>query len=438
MSVPGKSGTGNPLLVLLQFCSNIPAGQRMDLDGNGSFDGYAIDSDRNGLLDGFDREGDGIRNFGLSESTCGTLSLDLNNDGEADFLFLRGSNRLIAPDGRISFFRDLNGDGAADALDISGDSTPDRYLPRNNYYIGGNFLGSLQLTGSKTVLISPGNLFDVMGILVLDYIYAGELNSRIGKYTLEGASIAYVTGGNARTDGVTSPDGTQVYLASFATQTVNSLAEDMSAVTPIAGQSSVQGSADGTGTAATLYAPWGITGDGINLYWTEQGNSTVRKHEITSGKVTTIAGSPGLTGTDDGIGSAARFNNPTGITTDGEYLYVSDTGNNTMRRISLADYSVITLTGSPVLNGFQDGYGLNARINLSTALATDGSFVYFVDMYNNAIRRINLKTRYVDTVSTGWSFATGPYGTGWGSGLAAARGALYATDRGAGTLTRIR
>ena len=73
-----------------------------------------------------------------------------------------------------------------------------------------------------------------------------------------------------------------------------------------------------------------ITIDGTNLYVTDSWNETIRKVVISTGIVTTLAGSAGLSGSTDGTGSAARFNYPYGITTDGANLYVVDSN---IRRI---------------------------------------------------------------------------------------------------------
>jgi hypothetical protein len=106
------------------------------------------------------------------------------------------------------------------------------------------------------------------------------------------------------------------------------------AVTTLAGSAGSSGSTDGTGTAARFNNPSGITSDGSNLYVADSGNNTVRKVVIASGVVTTLAGTAGSYGSTDGTGTAARFNNPSDIITDGTNLYIADFGNNTIRKIS--------------------------------------------------------------------------------------------------------
>jgi DNA-binding beta-propeller fold protein YncE len=70
----------------------------------------------------------------------------------------------------------------------------------------------------------------------------------------------------------------------------------------------------------------GITSDGTSLYVSDT-NSTIRRIDIASAEVTTLAGSADSRGSADGTGSAARFDTPSGITSDGTSLYIARSGN---------------------------------------------------------------------------------------------------------------
>jgi hypothetical protein len=63
-------------------------------------------------------------------------------------------------------------------------------------------------------------------------------------------------------------------------------------------------------------------------------NHLIRKIVISTGAVTTVAGT-GSTGSTNGTGTSASFYHPTGITTDGTNLYVVDYGNHLIRKIVL-------------------------------------------------------------------------------------------------------
>ncbi|MBI3560977.1 MAG: hypothetical protein HY080_04590 [Gammaproteobacteria bacterium] len=100
-------------------------------------------------------------------------------------------------------------------------------------------------------------------------------------------------------------------------------------VTTLAG--GVYGAADGTSSAAQFLLPNDITTDGTNLYVSDSGNINIRQIVIATGVVTTLAG--GASGIADGTGSAAQFGYPYGITTNGKNLYMTDSGNYTIRKI---------------------------------------------------------------------------------------------------------
>ena len=73
--------------------------------------------------------------------------------------------------------------------------------------------------------------------------------------------------------------------------------------------------------------------DGTNLYVADTYNHTIRKVVISTGVVTTLAGTAGTSGTTDATGTSAKFNLPIGTTTDGTNLYVVDRYNHAIRKI---------------------------------------------------------------------------------------------------------
>jgi RHS repeat-associated protein len=169
-------------------------------------------------------------------------------------------------------------------------------------------------------------------------------------------------------------------VASFA------WAEDIPVVT-LAGMSGPKGYVDGTGNAATLGMPWGITIDAAgNLYVADKSNYVIRK-VTTGGVVSTLAGSPGVSGSTNGTGTAARFSTPMDVSVDaGGNLFVVD--GNCVRKITSGGV-VTTIAGDANLVGSLDGTGLSARFNQPNAITVDASGNLFVaDTGNRTIRKI--------------------------------------------------
>ena len=158
-------------------------------------------------------------------------------------------------------------------------------------------------------------------------------------------------------------------------------------VSTLAG-STVPGNKDGQGAAASFNHPVGVAVDASgNVYVADTYNSKIRK--ITpGGLVTTLAG--GNSGHADGQGTAASFNEPTGLAVDASgNVYVADTYNNEIRKITPSGL-VSTLAGAgPVYYGSTNGQGSAATFYQPSAIAVDGSGnLYVADANNNEIRFI--------------------------------------------------
>lgn len=166
----------------------------------------------------------------------------------------------------------------------------------------------------------------------------------------------------------------------------NSALSQTMTVTTFAG-STTAGSTDATGTSASFSSPQGVVVDASgNVYVADTNNNKIRKIS-SSGVVTTFAGS-GLTGSTDGIGTAASFNRPMGLAIDASgNLFVADGTNCKIRKITSSGV-VTTLAGSGSV-GSADGTGTAASFYLPTGVAVDASGnVYVADMYNHKIRKI--------------------------------------------------
>lgn len=151
-----------------------------------------------------------------------------------------------------------------------------------------------------------------------------------------------------------------------------------------------RGSTDGNGTAARFNFVSSIVLDAAgNMYVADQMNFTIRK--ITpGGDVTTIAGLAGEFGYADGVGDKARFSAPYGLAIDAtnSHLYVGDTGNDRIRKIELATGTVTTIAGNGE-GASVDGVGLQAGIPSPGSMAFDKDGVlYITEKGGGRVRRM--------------------------------------------------
>jgi hypothetical protein len=176
-------------------------------------------------------------------------------------------------------------------------------------------------------------------------------------------------------------------------------------VTTLAGSSGTAGNVDGAGSTARFYYPKSLAGDTTYLYVADTFNQTIRQITISSGLVTTFAGYAGAVGSIDGVGAAARFNYPFGIALDASgNLFVSDTLNHTLRKITPAGV-VSTFAGAVGDAGASDGTGIAAKFNVPAGIATDGSNLFVVDSGNHTLRKIT--SAGIVTTLAGTAGATG-------------------------------
>ncbi len=194
------------------------------------------------------------------------------------------------------------------------------------------------------------------------------------------------------------------YVADAGNHTIRKVAPD-GKVTTVAGNPGVPGSADGLGREARFNAPVGLALDASgNIYVADYGNATIRKVTV-DGTVSTLAGVPGSLGSTDGTNGDIRFREPVGIAVspDGTQVFVSDRSTRTIRAFNPSQVPLVTLTiaGQDGVNGFMDGPGATALFRQPGGLALAGNGSLFVtDTTSRVVRKLTPQGDGTYVVST--------------------------------------
>jgi hypothetical protein len=219
-----------------------------------------------------------------------------------------------------------------------------------------------------------------------------------------------VTGANARfysLEGLAYAPGV-VYAADNYNCAVRKFELATDLVTTVAGDPNDCDYLDGALAAARFYDVTALTVAGTSIFALD--GNCVRKIDLAAGQVTTVAGVCNQTGSINAVGTAARFSSPEGITNDGSFLYVADKDNNMIRRVSMADYTVTTLAGQRTA-GKADLIGTAAKFYSPNALTTLNGKLYVADYYNSAVRTVDIATGAVTTLTGGvYGDVDGPKG----------------------------
>ena len=349
-----------------------------------------------------------------------------------------GGNGSVPPPAQVPrlalFAGSLGGPGVADGAGVdarfnsptgvAADRAGKLYVgDRNNYTVRRidaaglvtTFAGSPGLSGSADGAGSAARFMQLWGGLAADSdgnVYVAD-NNTIRRITPAGAVSTWAgapgVGGSADGSGADARFGKaprglaidragNVYVADTDNRTIRKITP-AGLVSTLAGLAGVSGGVDGVGSKARFADPRGIAADGLGDLYVADGH---RIRKVTSaGLVSTLAGAEGEAGSADGAGAAARFNGPSGVATDsGGNIYVADTGNYTIRRIT-PDGVVSTLAGAAGSRGSADGVGPAARFGGCPfadvipicegplSVATDAADnVYVTDSGNHTLRRI--------------------------------------------------
>ena len=288
------------------------------------------------------------------------------------------------------------------SVDLANAQIPNISYPGGNntrVLTVGTAITSLTPTNSGNPVIATGLTSTLAGSLSAVQVPPGNAGSNNATGVMASFNTPY---------GTTIDASGNIYVADAGNNLIRKITP-AGATTTLAGSGAV-GSANGTGTAASFYHPTGVCVDGSgNVYVADDYNNMIRK--ITSaGVVTTVAGTT-TAGSANGTGTGATFHNPTGVCVDGSgNLYVADYTNNEIRKIVLSSGVVTTFAGSTTA-GSANGTGTTATFNTPFGIAIDGSGNFYVaDKGNNMIRKISsaaVVTTLAGTTTAGYSDSNG-------------------------------
>lgn len=329
------------------------------------------------------------------------------NDGTGTSAKFRNVEGVALDSSRNSLYV-TDGDGYSDyvrEIDLSNNSVttlatdaamssinyPKGIVSRGDYvYVSNSGIGTIQRfhKEEESVTIEEDR---VAGKNRFNYEFGSKSASKIGRPN----------------DMVRSPNGQYIYLAE--NNFIRRIKVSDGSTSHVIG-SVVDAYREGEGSRVRFsnIASLTIDSSGNNLYVADRWNNRIRKINLNTLEASLVSGG-GLTdcnkscnGYVEGSKNAARFNNPAGIaiSPNNDYLYVSDTANNRIRKVKISDGQTSLLAGSGNA-GFADGKGAIAKFNRPFGIDIDstGKFLYVADSNGHRIRRIEIATAEVTTVA---------------------------------------
>jgi len=195
-------------------------------------------------------------------------------------------------------------------------------------------------------------------------------------------------------------DGTSLYVLEFLGNRIRKINLATGAVTTLAGDGTTSFADNANGLLASFSNPHGITLHNGMLYVSDRYNNRIRLVNPITSAVTTFAGD-GSAITVDGNGTSASLFNPVNAVALGGYLYFTDLGGNRIRRIDLSGANAVTTIAGNGMTASVDGYGLNAQFSGPFSLATDGTDLFIADYNTYKIRHLRISDTKVTTLVGG-------------------------------------
>ncbi len=195
--------------------------------------------------------------------------------------------------------------------------------------------------------------------------------------------------------------GNSLYIADDDNNVIRRVSLSTGRIATVAGTGTHGFNGDGTATRARLYSPWGVDVAGSYLYIADRDNDRIRRVNLSTNRITTVAGNGSdSAGGDGGDATQAGLFRPQDVAVAGDYLYIAQAYAHRIRRVNLRTGRIFTVAGTGRAGYSGDGgQATQARLYYPWSVAVGGRYLYIADRYNNRIRRVNLSTRRITTVA---------------------------------------
>jgi len=389
MSASVTATNANDSSIFFTYSSLVPAGANLTLYGNGVVQGEASPSGSS-LYVGETNVTSNLVDYGSALDII-SCAQDCNTNPPG-YAYLANGQPAVATQTGSSNYLDYNFTGTVTLP--KGDAT----FHIENFSLG--YISSITISRAETQPIST---------------VAGD-----GKYGYSGdggpATSAELDFGGVAGIAV-SPTG-NLYLADGSNNRVRMVSAKTGVITTVAGNGTGGYSGDGgSAISAKLSLPTGVALDGAgNLYISDEANNRIRMVSATSGVITTVAGNGTASYSGDGgPATSAELNYPTGVALDGfGNLYIADRSNNRIRMVSAKTGLITTVAGNGT-DGFSGdgGAATDATLTNPTSVMLDGAGnLYIADTENGRIRKVTAATGAISTVAGGGTAGSGYSGDG--------------------------
>ena len=280
-------------------------------------------------------------------------------------------------------------------------------LPVGLTLSGSTISGVPTTAGTYTITLtaSNGTAPDATTTVTLTVVEGGVISTIVGdgKFSYSGDNAPASTSAVNAPAGVAVDGSGALYIADFSNNRIRSVDATTQLIQTLAGTGVSGHTGDGaSASAATLKTPGGVAVDASGaVFFADTGNHCVRK--ISGGTISAVAGTgtPG-SGGDGAAATAAQLSSPTALALDAAgNLYIADTGNNCIRKITFGNGFIQTIAGTGTASFSGDGAaatGATLSGPMGVAVDSDGN-VYISDTANSRVRKIDIGTGFINTIA---------------------------------------